>query len=208
VAVNELTIKWHLDGGFKEAERKRLVVFPSWKVETEAKIAYIRIVPKDFQEQAIGHRDYLGAVLNLGLKRGKLGDIVVEDPGAILIVDSSIADFICQQLTRIKHSAVSAEVIPSDRFVFQAPILSVVQLSLASLRLDAAIAGAFNLSRSEVDSLIEAGNASINHMEVYKGPAVVKAGDLISVRGLGRFRLEEIGGISRKGRQHVKISRW
>lgn len=208
VAVNEPTIEWHLSGGFEEAERQRLVVFPQWETEADDRIAYLRITPKEFKEQSIGHRDYLGALLSVGLKREKLGDIVVQNTMAYLIADIGIADFICQQLTRIKHSTVLVEMTTAEEFVFQPPELQVLQLSLASLRLDAAIAAAFNLSRSDADSYIEGGNAKINHMEVYKCSTGVKAGDLISVNGLGRFRLEEIGGTSRKGRHHVKISRW
>jgi RNA-binding protein YlmH len=208
VAVNEQAIDWHLNGGYAEAERKRLVVIPPWELEADARIAYLRIIHKEFQEQSIGHRDYLGAVLNLGLKREKLGDIVVQNNTAFLITDIGIADFICQQLTRVKHCTVLTEMVASEELVFQPPELRIVQLSLASLRLDAAIAAAYNLSRSDADTYIEGGHAKINHMVIFKGSAAVMDGDLISVRGLGRFRLEEIGTISRKGRHRVKISFW
>lgn len=208
VAVNEPDIEWRLDGGYEHAERQRLVVFPHWELQAVANIAYLRIVHKELPAVSIGHRDYLGAVLNLGLKREKLGDIVVQNDAAFLIADIGIADFVCQQLTRVKHSTAAAEIISNDDFVFQSPELKTIQVSLASLRLDAAIAAAFNLSRSDVDTYIETGNAKINHREANKCSAAVKMGDLISVRGLGRFRLDEIRGISRKGRFYVKISRW
>ena len=208
VVVNEPAVGWHLDGGYEEAERKRLVVYPDWAAETDVRIAYLRISYKEYKEQTLGHRDYLGAVLNLGLKRDKLGDIVVQDGAAFLIVDSDLAGFICRQLVRVKHSSVTAEMIPAAEFVFQPPELTVLQATLASLRLDAAIAAAYNLSRSDADTYIEAGNVKINQLDACKGSTPVKAGDLISVRGRGRFRLEEIGGISRKGRYRVQISRW
>ena len=207
-AVNESAIGWYLDGGYEEAERKRLVVYPEWESEANARIVYLRISHKDFKEQSLGHRDYLGAILNLGIKRERLGDIVVQNGGAFLIVDTDLADYICQQLTRVKHSSVVAEIIPCEDFIFEPPELTTLQLSLASLRLDAAVAAAFNLSRSKIDAIIEGGNVKLNQLEMFKGSAPVKVGDLISVRGIGRFRLEEIGGISRKGRYHVQISRW
>ncbi|MDD3364818.1 MAG: YlmH/Sll1252 family protein [Syntrophomonas sp.] len=207
VAVNELAIAWQLNGGYEEAERKRLVVYPEWEVEPNARLAYLRIRHKEFKEQSIGHRDYLGAVLNLGIKREKLGDIVVQNGAAFLIADIELADFICQQLTRVKHCNVEVEMIPDEAFVFEPPELTELQLSLASLRLDAIIAAAFNLSRSDVSALIEGGKVRINQMEIYKCSAPVKAGDLISVRGLGRFRLDEVGGITRKGRYRVLVSR-
>ena len=206
VAVNETSVVWHLDGGYQEAERKRLVVYPDWEAESDPRIAFVQISHK-YKDQSIAHRDYLGAVLNLGLKREKLGDIVVQNSGAFLIADIDLVDFICRQLTRVKHCSVLAEVISSEEFVFKPPDSTALQVSMASLRLDAAIAAAFNLSRSDVDSIIETGNVKINHMETSKSSAPVKAGDLISVRGLGRFRLEEVGGLSRKGRYHVHINK-
>jgi len=208
VAVNGENIEWQLNGGYDEAERQRLVVYPSWEEKADARIAYLKISHKEFPGQSISHRDYLGAALNLGLKREKLGDIVIQNNIAFLLVDTDVADFICQQLTRVKHSTVSAEIISCHDFVYEPPTLTTMQLNLSSLRLDVAIAAVFNLSRSQVDTYIEGGEARVNHLEVSKASAAIKVGDLISVRGLGRFRLEELGGLSRKGRQYVKICRW
>jgi RNA-binding protein YlmH len=208
VAVNSSGISWHLTGGYEEAERKRLIVFPDWDQEANNQIAYLLVRHKDYQEQTIGHRDYLGAVLNLGIKREKLGDIVVQNPVAFLIIDIDLTNFVCQQLSRVKHCSVSVEIISSADFVFEPPQLTTLKISLASLRLDAAIAASFNLPRSDVNSFIEGGKVKLNQLETYKPSASVKTGDLVSVRGLGRFRLEDIGGISRKGRYQVRVSRW
>jgi RNA-binding protein YlmH len=208
VAVNSENIKWELNGGYDEAERKRLFIYPFWETKTGSHISCLKISHKEFPGQAIGHRDYLGAILNLGLKREKLGDIVLQENLAFLFADNEIADYITQQLTRVRHSTVSAEIIVDHDFVFNPPLLTTLQVNLSSLRLDAAIAAVFNLSRSQVDNYIESGEARINHLEVNKPSSAIKVGDLVSVRGLGRFRLEELGGLSRKGRQFVKICRW
>lgn len=207
-AVNESGIGWRLWGGYEDAERKRLVVYPEWEAEGQDKIACLRISCKDFKDQSIGHRDYLGAVLNLGIKREKLGDIAVQEGKAYLFADLGLADYICQQLERVKNTSVAVESIDMCEFIFQTPELGIVKASLASLRLDAAVAAAFNLSRANVETLIQAGNVKINQMETTKPSAAIKEGDLVSVRGQGRFRLEEVGGLSRKGRYHVQISRW
>ncbi|MEN6461160.1 MAG: YlmH/Sll1252 family protein [Syntrophomonas sp.] len=208
VAVSESGINWYLNGGYDEAERKRLLVSPEWEVDPDTRIAYLRINHKKFKEQSIGHRDYMGAILNLGIKREKLGDIIVQNDMAYVIVDVDMVDFICQQLSRVKHGSVLVEEITKEEFIFTPPELTIVQLTLASLRLDAAIAGAYNLSRSGAENVIEAGNVKLNQMEIFKSSAQVKNGDLISVQGLGRFQLKEIGGLSRKGRYRVQISRW
>lgn len=208
VAVNEPAIGWQLQGGYAEAERKRLVVYPEWQFDAEDGIVCLRICYKEFKDASLGHRDYLGAVLNLGIKREKLGDIVVQDTTAFLFADIGLADYICQQLQRVKHSSVAVEKMNREGLVFQSPELKTMRASLASLRLDAVIAAAYNLSRSEVNGLIESGQVKLNQLEVYKCSAPIKIGDLISVRGKGRFRLEEVGGISRKGRCQVKLSHW
>lgn len=208
VAVNSFETAWRLDGGYEQAERKRLAAGPQWEPQPYAGLAYLRIAYREFRELSLGHRDYLGAVLNLGIKREKLGDIVIQDSSAFLIADIDLASFICQQLTRVKHCSVSVDIIPAEDFVYEPPETITRQISIASLRLDTAIAGAFNLSRSEVITAIEGGKARINQLEMYKGSAPVKEGDLISLRGWGRFRLEEIGGTSRKGRYRVLVSLW
>ena len=208
VAVNEPSVRWHFDGGYEEAERKRLVVYPDWELKADARITCLRICHKEFQDISLGHRDYLGAVLNLGIKREKLGDIVVQPSMAFLFLDLELTGYLCQQLTRVKNTNVWAEIIDCQDFVFQAPELQARQLSLASLRLDAAIAATYNISRADVDIYISSGNVKINQMEVYKPATSLKIGDLISVRGRGRFRLEGITGMSRKGRYQVEISRW
>lgn len=208
VAANGPAAAWRLDGGYEQAERKRLIAGPEWEAEPDAGLAYLCIAYKEYKEHSLGHRDYLGAVLNLGIKREKLGDIVLQNTSAILIADLELASFICQQLTRVKHSSVSVEIITKQDFVFEPLGTGTKQVSVASLRLDAAIAAAFNLPRSEVIEAIDRGKAKINHMEIYKGSVPVKEGDLISLRGWGRFRLEEIVGTSRKGRFRVLISLW
>lgn len=208
VAANGPAVSWRLDGGYEQAERKRLVAGPEWEAQADAGLVYLRIATPGYKEDYPGHRDYLGAVLNLGIKREKLGDIVLQKTSAILISDCGLAGFISQQLTRVKRSSVSVDTIPARDFVFEPPETTSRQISLASLRLDTAAAAAFNLSRSEVSEAIESGKAKINQREIFKGSAPVKKGDLISLRGRGRFRLEEVGGTSRKGRFRVFISRW
>lgn len=208
VAVNKPSLSWHFDGGYEQAERKRLVIYPEWALQTDARIACLRISHKEYKNISLGHRDYMGAILNLGIKREKLGDIVVQESAAFLFTEPGLVDFFSQQLQRVKNSAVAVAQIEPDSFVFYSPELKTIKVSLASLRLDAGIAAAYNLSRSAVDGLIEAGHVKINQLEVYKSSNPIKAGDLISIRGQGRCRIEEIGGMTRKNRYWVQISKW
>lgn len=207
-AVNDAAASWHFEGGYEEAERKRLLIYPDWELQPEARIACLCIRHKEFKETSPGHRDYLGAVLNLGIKRERLGDIVVQESEAFLFLDLDLSDYICQQLVKVRNMSVWLESIKLDEFVFQSKPTKTINVNLASLRLDAAVAGAYNLSRSDVNDLIEIGNIKINQVEVYKAATPIKPGDLISVRGQGRFRIEALGATTRKNRCWVEMSIW
>ncbi|MGE5458865.1 MAG: RNA-binding protein, partial [Methanobacterium sp.] len=196
VAVNEPSVAWLLEGGFTEAERKRLLVYPEWETQPDPRIACLCIQHKAFREISLGHRDYLGAILNLGIKREKLGDIVVQSDRAFLFLDLDLSAYLCQQLNRVKNASVWAELIDPQEIVWNTPEQQTIQRSLASLRLDAAVAAAYNLSRAEVELAISRGYVKLNQLAAEKAAALVKAGDLVSVRGQGRFRLERITGVT------------
>lgn len=208
VMDNEASIGWCFEGGYPDAERKRLLIYPDWEDEAQAGIACLKIKPQAIGPVDLGHRDYLGALLNLGISRTKLGDIVLQNEAAFVFVEPNLSDYICQQLSRVKHSSVTLEIIPPGDFVFQPTRLDLLKVTLASLRLDAAVAAAFNVSRAQAVDLIEGQHVKINQLQFDKCAARVEPGDLISVRGRGRFRIEAIGGQSRKGRYQVEICRY
>ena len=107
---------------------------------------------KKFSEE-LTHRDYLGALMNLGISRTKTGDIIVQDKQAYLIVSESIADYICENLTRIRHTSVMCRQIDWQEFDYK-PQVKEVMGSIASVRLDAVIGLAFSQSRSKLTGYI------------------------------------------------------
>lgn len=210
VAVQYADIVWKMDGGFEEAERKRLLLSPAWEDEDDMDnhIQYIQIKPTDKKETSLGHRDYLGAIMTLGIKREKFGDILVQEREAFCVVDESLTDYLCQQLERVGHSKVVTDKINREDLRLSESEPTQINCTISSLRLDAVLAAACKISRSEAADLIEAGRVQLNHQVIEKIAASVKLDDLLSVRGLGRIRLDEIGGLSKKGRCRVRISRW
>lgn len=207
-AVNEAGYAWRFEGGYEEAERKRLIICPDWEQQPASRIACLCIRHKEFRDTVLGHRDYMGAILNLGIKRERLGDIVVQDAVAYVFLDADLCDYLNRQLLRVKNVNVWLEPVQPEDFVYRSKPLKTITISLASLRLDAAVAGAYNLSRADVDELIQAGTVKVNQVEVYKSAAQLKPGDLVSVRGKGRFRIETLGGMTRKNRFWVEIGIW
>jgi RNA-binding protein YlmH len=193
-------------GGYELAERQMAAFLPDALVFCpEYPIACLKLTPlqEKFAEK-LNHRDYLGSVLNLGLDRCKLGDIVVEDSHAYLFCQERIADFICENLTRVKHTPFMAVRVEHTDLHYE-PKYQEITGTLASVRLDSLLSLAFKASRSSLTSLIEGGRVFVNGKLITSNGYQPQAEDLVSVRGMGRFCLKEIGGQSKKGRSYVTI---
>ena len=196
-------------GGYELAERQIAVFRPEAPLFcTEPPIACLRITPlQEKFAEALTHRDYLGAVLNLGLQRSCLGDILVEDRQAYLFCLTRIAPFICDSLTRVRHTTVSVSMVEAADFHYE-PRYREITGTVASVRLDRLLSLAFGASRSSLTGLIEGGKVFVNGKLVTSNGYQPREGDLISVRGMGRFRYQGGGGQSKKGREYVTLLRY
>ncbi len=196
-------------GGYDLAERQ-IAVFrpeaPNFYAEPPISCLHIRPLQAKFAEK-LNHRDYLGAVLNLGLERSCLGDILVEEAGAYLFCLTRMADFIRDNLTRIRHTSVLAEQVEPEAFHYE-PKFEEVSGTVASVRLDKLLSLAFQASRSSLTGLIEGGRVFVNGRLITSNGYEPKEGDLISVRGFGRFRYQGTKGQSKKGRDYVVLWRY
>lgn len=196
-------------GGYELAERQIAVFRPEAPVfYADYPVKCLKITPLNakFAEE-LNHRDYLGAVLNLGIDRACLGDILVEEDAAYLFCLERMADFIRDNLIRIRHTSVYVEQVEAENFHYE-PKYKEVSGTVASVRLDKLLALAFNASRSSLTGLIEGGKVFVNGKLVTSNGYEPKEGDLISVRGMGRFRFRETGGQSKKGREYVILWRY
>jgi RNA-binding protein YlmH len=154
--------------------------------------------------ESLTHRDYLGALINLGIERKVLGDIFVSEKCAYLFCEASIADFICDGLTRVKHTAVtvsSADQIPEDA----APHLVPRSVQIPSERIDALISAVLRLSRSSGQDLLKSGRVFVDGRLCESSSKVLSPGSVISVRGHGRFIYDGLERTTKKGRMAVKI---
>ena len=149
-----------------------------------------------------GHRDYMGALLGMGIGREWLGDIAVHGDTAYIFCLPSVEKLLLG-IDKVGRFSVSAESVPLASVPAAEKQTSSVSFSVMSLRLDAVTAGMFKLSRTESVRQINAGNLSLNYRECVKTDATVREGDVISVRGLGKGTITGTGGVSRKGRLFV-----
>lgn len=155
-----------------------------------------------------GHRDLLGAVMGLSIEREMTGDIVVAGEGlAYLFVIEEMADYIIANLESAGRATLKITRHEGD-IVYPEPEGAHMRITLASQRLDAFVSAGYNLSRSESQKLINAGLVKLNHVPEQHTDASVNAGDLISVRGHGRMKVEELLGQTRRGRLAAQVFRY
>ncbi len=193
-----------LRGGVDGAERCAAFFLPFYMEEDDFdESEYIRCIRVTAGFGQPGHRDYMGAVLGLGIKREWLGDIMVDGGVAHIFCLNTVAEHLIASLDKVGRYGVKTKEVALSEAPVPKREVKEVTFSVMSLRLDAVAAGMFNLSRTSAAAMIAAGEVSLNYSECLRPDAQLQAGDIISVRGHGKGTLASIGGQSRKGRTFV-----
>ncbi len=204
-AANAKGVHLATDGGYPDAER-RIAAFYGAEPPVIFPYACVEIA-WNARFGSPGHRDLLGSVMALGFERERMGDIVLSGEKAYLFAERDVASYVAANLERAGRVSVKCRVIDGAPEL-PPPEGRVVRETVPSLRLDALLSAGLDLSRSQASGLIAAKRVYLNHVETVRCDAPVEAGDVISVRGCGRIRLEEVGGLTRKGRLSVAIFRY
>lgn len=208
--TGSLDAPFALSGGAQGCERQ-MAMFGSEAVcgyEGVFPIACVAAVPLSARfADELTHRDFLGALMSLGVKREKLGDIVVRENGAYIFAHESIAPYIAENLIEVKHTSVrcTAGAKLSDN---AGPKLVRARIQCASARADAVIARAYNLSREDAQTLFIKQKVFLNGAELMRPGETLKTGDVVSVRGFGRFAYAGEAGLTRKGRLNIDIDKY
>ena len=213
-AVAAQYIKWLPDcrflfhGGQSDCERRVLFFLPEWMEEDEFAVGeYLRAVRIEAFYGTPGHRDYLGALLGLGVRREWVGDIRIDGQLAWVFCLPSVAEQLAS-LEQAGRVSVKAAVVSPDEVPEPERRRKTVQFTVQSPRFDAILGETFRLSRTKATKLIAAGAACLNYLPCLKNDAPVTEGDVISLKGFGKATLAEIGGQSRKGRLFVSMEVW
>lgn len=198
-------VELSFDGGYEGAERVRAVFLnPDWgEYDRNTLLTALKIECRP--QDKLGHRDILGALMALGIERDTIGDIVAETPPAILVCLPELGGFIIENLVQAGRVGVSVSAISLSEIPPRSENLRIITDTVASLRLDSVLCTAFSLSRSKASDIISSGRVNLNHTLCLQPAKELREGALLSVRGLGRARLLEVGGVSKKGRIFIRV---
>ena len=206
---------YKLYGGYEEAERKVAIIYPEKYDEKMLEKNYskiLKIVRIELPQEEHGkysHRNYLGGIIKLGLKREKVGDIVVSQEGADIITLEDFADILRGQLpslTRFENSKVNIEEISNLK---QREVkVEEVKIIVPSMRLDNFVSDLARTSRSKAVQIINQERAFINGQNETKPSKQIKINDIITIRGKGRFIIKEFEGTTRSGRNIVVVEKY
>ena len=198
-------------GGAELSEREICCYLPdyldeSWLSSPDGPIAAVRA--SFFEEDKLTHRDFLGSLMGSGIKRETVGDIYVASGSCDFLVLREILPYVLQNLVSAGRTKLHMEEIPLESLHIPQQAVKTVRDTVSSLRLDGIVSSGFSISRGKASDYIAAGKAELNYLPCTKGDKPVSEGDLISVRGLGKIRLEAVGGNTKKGRISIEISRF
>lgn len=195
-------------GGFADAEKKIMGVFPDWEEADKSAFPIACLKIEGGFSRKLNHRDYLGTIMSLGITSAKLGDIVVCDGFAYVLLHNDISGYVKDNLHKIGNQGVKITIVNNLDEIKIERQYRIFGAVCASERLDAVVGAAANISRSQSAALIEGGKIKVNHREIYKTSETVKEGDLLSVRGHGRFIVHSFDGETRKNRLHITLKQF
>lgn len=194
-------------GGNGDAERLVIGFSPDY-VELENgdfPIAMLKIKYDARFAKQLTHRDFLGSIIGLGIDRVKVGDIILKEDYALAYVYKDIAEYIAFNLEKIGRSKVTNEICGLESIISDKEKEEEITIIASSLRIDTIVGNAFKLSRGKAAELICADKVFINWQPVKSVSKVVAEGDMITLRGKGRAKINKILGKSKKGRFIVSI---
>lgn len=150
----------------------------------------------------------MGAILNAGVTRNKVGDIIVLDTrGAEVIVNNDVADFLQMNVSTVRNVSVKMEKISLQDIEIPPKQLKKMQTVESSMRMDAIVSAGFNISRSKLADMSRSGLVYVNYKEVKTPAKNLNTGDVVSVRGVGKLEIGEFSTTS-KGRYRVEMKKY
>lgn len=204
--VDEFFGKIEFEGGYKDAERRLCRIKTDEYCSDEGMPVTLYSVKTSDKNAVFSHRDILGSLMALGIKREMIGDIITNANSAQFFCHSSVSDFVAVSLTKIGHYGI--EVSQSTFSEISEPVRKPANINVSSMRLDCISAECFGLSRTKCAEYIKKGLVSVNWLICTDVSREIKPQDKISMRGKGKTEIIGISGTSKKGRLFVDILKY
>ncbi|MCH5584728.1 YlmH/Sll1252 family protein [Shimazuella sp. AN120528] len=198
-------IRMEKDGGYINAERCRVCIYPEYLFPNEDDFSLVYLSLDS--EFSLEHREVLGSLLGLGIQRYMLGDILPKSNGADVIIAKEMKDYVIGTLTKVGRKGIIISEIARDQLWTEQQQEMEQQTVVSSLRLDTIIAAVCRISRSKSVDLVRLGKCKVNWQTIDQAGYIVTTGDVISVRGYGRIRLNEVREPTKKGRFPIRYLR-
>lgn len=205
--------QYNFIGGYDDSERKILIIFPQNIDEDLRKVInqFLCVIEIKLPNELKGkyeHRNYLGALMKLGIKREKIGDILVRLDGADIIVRQDISEYIASNimlLTRFQKAKIKIKEIKDLIYIKKDKEL--IKINVPSMRLDCIVGELAKCSRADACKLLNEERVFVNFKEELRPSKLVNEGDYITIRGKGRFRISKLLGNTKSGRINLEIEK-
>jgi len=208
LAKSQSSVQLDFHGGFEDAERRMAVFLPDWdSVQSEEfPIVILKMTDRGWS-RTLSHRDFLGALLGLGIKREKMGDLLVRERICFAAVHRDIAGFLETNLERAGRSSLIVQRAAGEDLHIE-PKYNEMRITVASPRLDGVVGAVFGLSRAKAAGLIKGEKVKQNWEIEIRTDTALQQGDIVSVGGKGKFKVGEFAGVTKKGRSVMVIKRY
>lgn len=195
-------------GGYEEAERTLFVALPEYFEDEDAKDEIALLVATGRNITEMSHRDFLGSLMGLGIKREMVGDILLFEDKCLIFVKREIADYIIGNLEKIGRNGIKIEKAELGDFEIPPKRTEEIGGTVAGVRLDCVLSVALKTSRSKTVEYIASGKVTVNWEETENVSKMLSEGDILSVKGKGRYKLSKIGDLTKKGRYSIVVERY
>lgn len=199
----------------ENADRKILVFYPEKLTEElvrkslKSVLSGIRIILKNDQIGNYEHKNYLSALIKIGIDRGKIGDILVDDYGADIIAFDMNKEFIIQSLSELtRFRKANIDVIPIDDIKQKIDRFEESTIIVSSMRIDNIVAELAGCSRTNADEYINSEKVFVNYETALKVSKTIFKGDIVTIRGKGKFRIDGLVRNTRNNRFVIKVNKY
>lgn len=207
--IRNYDVKYELFPSFEHGERKVFILYPDYLegINKDEYISGLRIYNRS-KFKNLDHKDYLGALMSLGIDRSRTGDIYVYEDYADVVLHSDISDYIIYNLDKIGHNKIEVEKIKIDQVNFKEQEHIILNINSSSMRIDNVVKHLSNKSRETASDMIRAGNVKVNYQVVERIATEIEEGDMISISKFGRFKISKLSGITKSGKNKIEIKHY